>query len=84
MIRLNPWGHYRGPGGADPEKSREQRERELFGMMESPDGPEIILFLSRLHLAIILQDRSNGTKPQVKQPYKGSPRCGRGLVLRAR
>ena len=45
MIRLNPWGHYRGPGGADPEKSREQRERELFGMMESPDGPEIILFL---------------------------------------
>jgi hypothetical protein len=44
---LNPWGRYRGPGGADPTKTREQREQELRELLNSKDGCEIVLALYR-------------------------------------
>ena len=44
-IHLNPWGKYRGPGGPDLDKTRDQRKQELLEMMNSQDGCEIILSL---------------------------------------
>jgi len=44
-IHLNPWGKYRGPGGPDSDKTRDQRKQELHEMMNSQDGCEIILSL---------------------------------------
>ena len=44
-IHLNPWGKYRGPGGPDSDKTRDQRKQELLDMMNSQDGCEIILSL---------------------------------------
>ena len=44
-IHLNPWGKYRGPGGPDSNKTCDQRKQELFKMMNSQDGCEIILSL---------------------------------------
>jgi hypothetical protein len=34
-IHLNPWGKYRGPGGPDSDKTRDQRKQELLKMMNS-------------------------------------------------
>ena len=37
------WGEeYRGPGQADPSKSRAQREAELRGLLNSSSGKEIV------------------------------------------
>jgi hypothetical protein len=40
-------GNYRGPGGPDPGRTREQREAELGRMMRTGDGQDIILALAR-------------------------------------
>jgi hypothetical protein len=45
MIRLQPDGTYRRPGGPDPKKSKAKREQELLGMMGTADGTEIIRYL---------------------------------------
>ena len=44
-IHLNPWGKYRGPGGPNSDKTRDQRKQELLEMTNSQDGCEIILTL---------------------------------------
>ncbi len=45
MVRTTPQGTYRGPFGPDPTKTRQQRESELTGLMQTADGPDIILLL---------------------------------------
>jgi hypothetical protein len=44
-IHLNPWDKYRGPGGPDSDKTRDQRKQELLEMMNIQDGCEAILSL---------------------------------------
>jgi hypothetical protein len=45
MIRLAGDGTYRGPGGPDPQKTRQEREQELRTIANTKDGKNIIYSL---------------------------------------
>ncbi len=46
MIHHRFGENYRGPGCADPKKTREERERELHQMTGTEDGREVIRILT--------------------------------------
>jgi hypothetical protein len=46
MVFTKFGDRYRGPGGPDPTKTRQQRKEELQCMMHAEDGRDIILLLT--------------------------------------